>query len=91
MLADDTDLPEVTVLLGKHYESGQGVERDPEMAREYYRRAAAKGNLVASRNLAAMSFQAGSIVSGSIGYVSAVLRMLWTFFPGQNAWRRFGM
>ena len=46
--------PEAEFTLGKAYDSGKGVPRDPKKAFEYYRRAAEQGNAKAQNNLAAL-------------------------------------
>lgn len=45
--------------LGQAYKLGRGVPADPALAREWYRRAAAKGHLPAQTNLGILLFQAG--------------------------------
>lgn len=45
--------------MGQAYKLGRGVTKDPTVARDYYRRAAAKGHLPAQANLGIALFQAG--------------------------------
>ncbi len=45
--------------MGQAYKLGRGVTKDPAVARDYYRRAAAKGHLPAQANLGIALFQAG--------------------------------
>ena len=46
--------PEAEFALGKAYDSGKGVARDPKKAFKYYRRAAEHGNAKAQNNLASL-------------------------------------
>ena len=51
--------PDALFNMGQAYKLGRGVTRDQGIARDYYRKAAAKGHLPAQANLGITLFQAG--------------------------------
>lgn len=51
--------PDALFNMGQAYKLGRGVTRDQAIARDYYRKAAAKGHLPAQANLGITLFQAG--------------------------------
>ena len=46
-------------MLGKYYEKGVGTERNPELARQWYEKAAAQGDEKAARHLRLSGVSAG--------------------------------
>lgn len=52
-------VPDALFNMGQAYKLGRGVTRDQGIARDYYRKAAAKGHLPAQANLGITLFQAG--------------------------------
>lgn len=52
-------VPDALFNMGQAYKLGRGVTRDQAIARDYYRKAAAKGHLPAQANLGITLFQAG--------------------------------
>ena len=54
--------PDAMFNMGQAYKLGRGVAADPATARDYYRKAAAKGHLPAQANLGITLFQAGDKV-----------------------------
>jgi uncharacterized protein len=94
-LAEAGDV-EALFLLGKAYHQGKGVEKDPDRATEYYRKAAVKDHARALNNLGLLELENDRSIPAARGHLERALALglklptlynLGKAYDGGSAWR----
>jgi hypothetical protein len=65
-VVEDNDLPLANLMMGRLYRFGKGVDASHTRAREYYEKAANKGNLFASKELGLLEIESRNYMKGVI-------------------------